>query len=66
MTASPSKEQSLYDALKRIAAYQKPERLSANAERDYGVSAEEAIEMAYENVLNEAAGAIRGMRRPKK
>ena len=63
-----SRERKLYDALKRIASYDPPERIRRAAEspRGYmGLEADEAIEMAYENVINEAASAIRGMRRPK-
>lgn len=58
-------EQRLYDALKRITAYMPPEKLEKVCEKKYGLEREEAIEMAYENVLAEAAQAIRGMRRPK-
>lgn len=60
-----SNEARLYDALKRITAYLDPEKLRKVAERKYGLEPEEAIEMAYENVLQEAKNAIRGMRRPK-
>lgn len=56
--------QRLYDALKRISLYTPSDRLRRTAERDYGLSPNEAIEMAYENVINEARSAIRGMRRP--
>ena len=54
-----------YDALKRIASYDSVERLRKRAEKDYGLSAEEAIEYAYENVKGEAERAIKGKRRPK-
>ena len=54
-----------YDALKRITMYDPPERLRNRSERDYGLSGDEAIEMAYENVLNEARMAIKGRRRPQ-
>ena len=60
-----SKEQRLYDALKRIASYQPPESLHRTAGRVYGLDGNEAIEMAYENVISEAKSAIKGMRRPK-
>lgn len=56
--------QRLYDALKRISSYDNPERLRKRAERDYGLDAHEAIEMAYDNVLNEARVAIKGLKRP--
>lgn len=57
-------QQRLYDALKTIANYQSPESLRRYAEKDYGCNADEAIEMAYENVIQTAKNAIRGMRRP--
>ena len=60
-----SNEQRYFDALKRITKYQSPERLAASAERQYGLSPHEAIEMAYDNIQGEAAAAIRGKRRPK-
>lgn len=58
----------LYDALKRIARdYQTPDQLRRNAEKEFGVSGNEAIEMAYENLQWEAECAIKGLRirRPK-
>ena len=58
------REQRLYDALKRITLYDKPERLRRDAEKSYGLSSNEAIEMAYENVLEEARCALKGIRRP--
>lgn len=59
------RERRLYDALKRITQYEPPDRLRKSAERKYGLSAEEVIEFAYENVLAEAVAAIKGMRRPR-
>lgn len=57
----------LYDALRRIASYDSPEKLRRNSWRVYGLDEpSEAIEFAYENVLAEAKAAIRGMRRPAK
>lgn len=61
---SIEREQRLYDALKRITQYMPPNKLRAKAGKLYGLAADEAVEMAYENVLAEAAKAIRGMRRP--
>lgn len=58
-------ERRYWDALKRITMYDSPERLKNRAERDYGLSGDEAIEMAYENVLNEARLAVKGRRRTK-
>lgn len=64
-TDIPSREQRLFDVLRRISQYESPERLRRNADKDYGLSGEEAIEMAYENVIAEAKRAIHGQRRPK-
>jgi hypothetical protein len=64
MKPSIKREQKLFDALKRITAYQAPEKLRKNAESQYGLEGDEAIEFAYENVLAEARQAIKGMRRP--
>ena len=48
--------------LKRIAAgYETPERLRKSAE-SVGLSPEEAIEYAYENIQREAMIAVRGVR----
>lgn len=59
------REQIMYDALRRIAKeYQTPEKLRRNAERQYGLEYEEALEMAYENIQSLASFAIKGMRRP--
>lgn len=62
---TPTREQRMYDALKRISRYQQPENLRAQSKRLYGLDGDEAVDMAYENVINEAKNAIRGMRRPK-
>lgn len=59
------REQKLWDALYRISHYQQPEHLRKFAERDWGLSENEAVDMAYENVIQEAKNAIRGSRRPK-
>lgn len=56
-----------FDALKRIASYTPPDRMKRDNERGrgYGLDASEEIEMAYENVIQEAKIAVRGKRRPK-
>lgn len=59
------REQRLFDALKRIAAYMTPDQLRRKSERLYGLGYEEVLEMTYENVLQEARNATRGMRRPR-
>ena len=61
---SIEREQKLYDALKRISSYTPPEKLRKTSGRVYGLDGDEAIEMAYENVIQEAKIALRGMRRP--
>ena len=55
----------LYTALKRITCYDAPAKLRRRAERDYGLSGDEAIEYAYENVLQEARNGLKGIRLPK-
>lgn len=53
-------------ALKRIAnEYQTPDQLRRNAERDFGLDYEEALEYSYENIQHEAKAASRGVRRVK-
>lgn len=59
------RELRLWLALKTITCYDSPDKLRKRAQRDYGLNGEEAIEYAYENVLQEARNAIKGMRRPK-
>ena len=58
-------ERSYFDALKRIARYQTVEQLRRLAERQYGLESTEALEMAYENIIQEAKDATHGKRRPK-
>ncbi len=60
-----SRELRLFDALKRIASYSSPEEPEREAEKKYGLRPHEAIAMAYENVIEEARQATKGMRRPK-
>lgn len=59
-----TREQKLYDALKTITRYHPPRQLRHAAKRHYGIEYEEALEMAYENILAEAKQAVRGMKRP--
>jgi hypothetical protein len=63
--ASIENERRYFDALKCIASYSPPDRLFRTAEKEYGLSYYEALEMAYENVIEEAKSALRGRRRPK-
>jgi len=49
--------------LKRISKdYQNTEQLRRNSERQYGLSYEEVMEMAYENIQGEAATAAKGLK----
>lgn len=56
---------SMHEALRRITKYDSVERLRNESENDYGLEFEEAIEMAYENMQNEAVAAIHGIRKIK-
>ncbi len=60
-----STEQKMYDALKRISKYMSPDKMRRQSQKLYGLEPDEAIEMAYENVVQEAKDAIKGVRRPK-
>ena len=61
-----SNEQIYYDRLKRIAkGTQTTNQLRRSSEQSYGLEYVEALEMAYENMQEAAASAIRGKRRPK-
>jgi len=61
-----SNEQMYFDTLKRIAkGYMTTEQLERRAEKEYGVTYHEALEMSYDNIQGAAADAIRGKRRPK-
>ena len=57
-------EQQYFETLKRIASFDPPERLRRNSEKNYGLSYEEALEYAYENMREAAREAIRGRRMP--
>ena len=50
------------EALIRITKYQTPDRMRRDSEKDWGVSFEEAIEMAYENIQQEAKVGVKGVR----
>jgi hypothetical protein len=60
-----SNEQRYFDMLKRITLYQSVEHLRKHSQRDWALPFEEALEMAYENIISDAQRAIRGKRRPK-
>jgi hypothetical protein len=63
--AATENERRYFVALKRITLYTPPEKLRRTAEKSYGLEYHEALEMAYENVIEEAKSALRGRRRPK-
>lgn len=58
-------QQRLYNALVRISKYDSPKKLRRDAEREYGLTPDEALELAYENVIQEAKSALKGVRKPK-
>lgn len=45
--------------------YMTVEEMNKNAEKMYGLSSEEALEMAYENIQYDAKAAINGVRKIK-
>jgi hypothetical protein len=49
-------------ALTRIKAYQPPAKLMRNSLSKYGLEPVEAVEMAYDNVLEEARIGLKGVR----
>lgn len=59
-------EERFHTALVRISNYLPPEKLRKQSEKRYGLDADEAIEMAYENVINEAKQALKGYRKPRR
>lgn len=64
--SKPSNEQRYYDALRRIAKdYMTPAQIARDAAKSFGaLSTREYLEMAYENIQEEAKRAIKGKRRP--
>jgi hypothetical protein len=64
MKPSLEREQRLFDALKRITRYMKPDELARRCDKLYGLPYDDALEMSYENVMEEARQAIKGLRRP--
>jgi hypothetical protein len=44
----------MINALRRIKAYDSPEKLKKNSQKDWGLEYEEALKMSYENIQNEA------------
>ena len=63
---SEKHEQEYFDALKTITRYHPSEWFTdAHTEKEYGLPGSEALEMAYDNVLQHALDAIRGRKRPE-
>jgi hypothetical protein len=52
-------------ALREIARYMTPEQHQRQAEKRYGLSAEESMGMAIDNMIATAKDALRGYRAPK-
>ena len=61
-TQNTELEYRLFGSLRRIADYVDADKLRKGRARDFGLTPDEAIEMAYDNVLWEARNAIRGVR----
>lgn len=62
--AATRNELRYWQALKQITQYHDPSALLKKGKDLYGVSGEEALVMAYENMQEEAKSAIRGRKRP--
>jgi hypothetical protein len=58
-------EARFYVALRQILAYMTPEQMRRCAEKEYGLDHYDALEMAYENMQEEARAALKGYRKPK-
>ena len=58
-------EHRLWCALKRIISYDSASRILQNAEKTWGLEGHEALEMAYENIQQEAKTGIYGVRARK-
>jgi hypothetical protein len=56
-------EARFHAALKEIANYMTTAQLRRESEKRYGVSYEEGLEMAYENVVGTAKWALKGYRK---
>lgn len=65
VSAMTKNELRYYDALKQISKHDSPEWLVKNSERHYGLTYTEALEIAYENVIQVAKDAMRNKRKPK-
>lgn len=55
----------MYNALKRICAYQTPDQMRRGSSKQWGLDdAEECIGYAYENIQSEAKAGLKGVRKP--
>jgi len=54
----------MYSVLARISRFMSIKSLRSNAEQHYGLEPNEAIELAYENVISEAKLGLRRVRKP--
>lgn len=52
-------------ALKRISKYSSVQQIQRHSQRLYGLQSDEAIEMAYENVIAEAKAGMKHVRMPR-
>lgn len=64
--AKPSKEQRYFDALRHIARSDSTDFLVRMSQKRYGLTYNEALEYAYENIQQVAKSAIAGRRRPER
>lgn len=55
----------MHHALSRIKEYQTATQLKKSSRRDWGLDYEESLEMAYENVIDEAKYGLKGVRKLK-
>lgn len=66
MSAARVEREAVYfESLKTISSFDSTERLRRDSERAYGLPYEEALEMAYENIMAIAKRTIRGRLNPR-
>lgn len=51
----------MYNALKKIRAYASSDWIRKNSEKTYGLDPDEAIEMTYDSIKQDAFFALRGV-----
>ena len=63
---TPKQQQRMYDALRCIGKdYCTSEQITKNAEKVWGLSPMEALQMSYDNIQETAKAAIKGVRNPR-